>query len=188
MQIHTSRHAGGIASAAIRSSTSGSSIRSPSGPRYSKPRPRRRRLTPGAAQLDRRSLGTDSYARARVRAPRLAALLRLSAFRLRVRAAFFAAALRFSGPWRRRSLTSPTTELRPAIARLATFGLPAPLVARVTCLAIFLRTPRALRLLNRSVSVLAICSSSVFVRFHVRSPQRRVRDHDRCLEPTEVRA
>ena len=58
MQIHTSRHAGGIASWEIRSSVSGSSIRSPAGSLYSKPRPRRRRAIPGAAQSDRRSLGT----------------------------------------------------------------------------------------------------------------------------------
>src|SRR5947208_2870261 len=46
-QIHTSSQAGGIASRSMRSSASGSSIRSPPGSRYSNPRPRRRRLIPG---------------------------------------------------------------------------------------------------------------------------------------------
>jgi hypothetical protein len=57
MQIHTSRQAGGIASAAIRSHTSGSSMWPPSGSRYSNPRPHRRRVIPGVAQSDRRSRG-----------------------------------------------------------------------------------------------------------------------------------
>ena len=132
-----------------------------------------RHMRPNSATKSRIRHRSIAYARARVRAPRLAASLRLRAFCLRVRAAFLAAALRFSGPWRRRSLTSPTTELRSAIARLATFGLPAPLVARVTCLATFLRTPRALRVLNRSVSVLAIvfllgiCSFSLLLTCNV---------------------
>ena len=151
--------AGGIASVAIRSSTSGSSIRSPSGPRYSKPRPRRRRLTPGAAQLERRSLGTDSYARARVRPPRLAALLRLAAFRVRVRAAFFAAAVRFSGPWRRRSLVADDrAKVRHRVP--GDLWLTSAARSKANCLATFLRTPRARRLLNRSGFSLRHCSSS----------------------------
>src|SRR5436305_1459071 len=67
-QIHTSRQAGGIASAAIRAITSGFSIRSPASSRYSKPRPRRRRVIPGPEQSTRFSRGmTAEGARVRSR-------------------------------------------------------------------------------------------------------------------------
>ena len=54
-QIQTSFHAGGIPSSRMRSRSSGSSIRSPSSSRYSKPLPRPRRVIPGPEQSDRRS-------------------------------------------------------------------------------------------------------------------------------------
>src|SRR5207248_5974111 len=53
-QIHTSFHAGGIASARMRSSVSASSTRPPAASTYSNPRPRRRRLIPGRLQSARR--------------------------------------------------------------------------------------------------------------------------------------
>ena len=62
MQIHTSSHAGGIASSRMRASVSSSSTRSPSASRNSKPRPRRRRVMPGSEQSTRLNLaiGTNS--------------------------------------------------------------------------------------------------------------------------------
>src|SRR5436190_756832 len=48
-QIHTSVQAGGMASERTRSRTSGSVTRTPSGSRYTKPRPFRLRSSPGAA-------------------------------------------------------------------------------------------------------------------------------------------
>jgi len=58
-------------------------------------------LPPARDQLDTEAL--RGQALARVRAAFLALLLRRLAFSFRVRAAFFAAALRFWGPWLRRS-------------------------------------------------------------------------------------
>src|SRR3954451_9668514 len=57
-QIHTSRHAGGMASLAMRPSTSTSSTRSPSASTYSKPRPRPRRRIPGEPGSERFRRGT----------------------------------------------------------------------------------------------------------------------------------
>src|SRR6266581_4227424 len=56
-QIHTSVHAGGMARARIRPRTSESVTRTPSGSRYTNPRPFRRRSSPAAAGSDRLSLG-----------------------------------------------------------------------------------------------------------------------------------
>jgi hypothetical protein len=61
-QIHTSVQAGGMTSARIRARTSGSVTRVPCGSRYTKPRPLRRRRSPGAAGSDRLSLGMTTVA------------------------------------------------------------------------------------------------------------------------------
>src|SRR4051794_28822858 len=67
-QIHTSVHAGGIASEAIRARTSSSSTRRPSSSTYSKPLPRRRRRIPGESGSERLNFGTA--ARIPVEVPR----------------------------------------------------------------------------------------------------------------------
>src|SRR3954447_21224885 len=119
---------------------------------------------------------TAYFERARVRAAFFAAWLRWLALRLRVAAAFFAAAWRFAGPPLARSSSSATADFRSAIAlRLALpGGLPSTLLkASASELAVFLRRPLARRVSNRSRSTLAIVDAASLWLVDVDKPPQK---------------
>src|SRR3954468_20798467 len=93
----------------------------------------------------------QAFALARVRAAFLAAVLRSVALRLRVAAAFFAAAWRLAGPPVARSSRSATSLCRSAIRMVAAFDAREPcalLSASESSLATRLRSPFARNLSN----------------------------------------
>src|SRR3954447_12822210 len=113
---------------------------------------------------------TAYFERARVRAAFFAAWLRWLALRFRVAAAFFAAAWRFAGPPLARSSSSATAVFRSAIALRPALpgGLPSTLLyASASVLAVFLRRPLARRVSNRSRSTLAIVDGASLGRVDV---------------------